>query len=122
MANVLVVDDQPDLCNVLVRVLRHLGHEADCRYDGPSALERVQAEPRPDVVILDVMMPGMDGMEVLKRVKGDPATTDTRVVMYSALTDPQYRDRSLRLGARDYWVKAQVDFAALEERLTQVLA
>jgi CheY-like chemotaxis protein len=112
MAAILVVDDNPDLCDVLVRLLRLSGFAAAGVDDGAAALHAVRATP-PALVILDVSMPGMDGFEVLRELRGDPGTAAVPVVMYTALNDPSARGRALALGAQDYLVKGATTFDRL---------
>jgi CheY-like chemotaxis protein len=85
--HVLVVDDDPLILEVLQTVLDLEEFRVTTATDGASALERL-AEARPDVVVCDVMMPGMDGLEVCRRIKADPATAAVPVVLLTA------RDRS----------------------------
>ena len=118
---VLIVDDDPGCGRVLALLVRHLGHEAAYVTSGYKALEFV-ASHCPDLIILDVMMPGMDGLEVLRRIRQDPRTSGLPVVMFSALADPQFRQSARNQGASDYWVKASLNFEDLEERLNPYLA
>ncbi|MDB5296102.1 MAG: diguanylate cyclase [Phycisphaerales bacterium] len=119
MSTVLVVDDHPDQCSMLGRLLRHAGHDATCVTDGPAALDFTFAS-RPDLVLLDVMLPGLSGYDVLAALRADARTQGVPVVMYSALSDPGARQRALDLGAQEYLVKALTGFeqlAATVERL-----
>ena len=78
---ILVVDDEPHLYNALSRILKKPGYEVITTLNGESALQLVQ-EKRPDVILLDIMMPGIDGMEVCRRVrKLSPAT---KIIYFSA--------------------------------------
>jgi CheY-like chemotaxis protein len=120
MARILVVDDNRDVCNSLMRILKHLGYEARCAISGPEALAAIQ-EQVPDLVILDVMMPGMDGLEVLQQLKQNQRTQAVPVVMFSAMTDDQSRSRAMRGGATDYWVKAAINFDELGDRVNKLL-
>ena len=118
MGTVLVVDDQPDLCTALVRLLKLSGHDAAAALDGESALEFVRATP-PGLVILDAMMPGISGFDVLQALRADPRTQALPVVMFSALSDPAVRARAMALGAQDYLVKSVAsydDLSATVER------
>lgn len=115
--SVLIVDDDLGTGRLLALLIRHIGHEAAFVESGAQALEYLSTH-RPDLVILDVMMPGIDGLEVLKRMRADPHTADLPVVMFSALSDPQFRQVAREKGANDYWVKASLDFRSLEERLS----
>lgn len=120
MARILVVDDNRDVCKSLTRILKHLGHDGHYAFSGPEALTLVQQQ-LPDLIILDVMMPGMDGLQVLKQLKGDERTQRLPVVMFSAMTDDHCRGQALRTGAADYWIKAAVNFDELGERLSKLL-
>ena len=116
MGTILIVDDQMDSCRPLARLVRHLGHKGDYATSGPAALEYVRTHT-PDLIVLDVMMPGMDGMEVLTHLRADPRTRDLPVVMFTALDEPSVRKRTRDLGANDYWIKASMNFDELSERL-----
>jgi CheY-like chemotaxis protein len=118
MATVLVVDDHEDLADLLARTLRAMGHAADAVVDGAAAVEYVRASP-PELVLLDVMMPGTDGFQVLATLQGDPATAGVPVVMYSAVADRSARDAALRLGARAYLVKSTATLADIEAAVAQ---
>jgi DNA-binding response OmpR family regulator len=71
------------------------------------------------VIVLDVMMPGMDGMEVLRRVRTDPRTCNVPVVMFSAVSDPAYRQSALQKGADDYVIKGS-EFNELRYRVERL--
>jgi CheY-like chemotaxis protein len=116
MGRILIVDDEPQACQILSRLIRHLGHETAYRTGGAEALAYVDETPV-DLMILDVMMPGMDGMEVLRRLRADPRTRKTAVVMFSAVADRNFIDEAIRKGATDYWVKASFDFGQLKDRI-----
>jgi CheY-like chemotaxis protein len=117
MALVLIVDDQVDACKPLALLLRHLGHTGVCVYSGEEALSFLR-ERLPDLMILDVMMPGMDGMEVLRHVRSDALMAQLPVILFSAVSDPAFREHALSKGASEYWVKASIGFDELKERLS----
>jgi CheY-like chemotaxis protein len=81
---VLVVDDEPSIANLAKVKLTNGGFDVTTAHSGEEALERVASDP-PDVMVLDVMMPGMDGWEVARRIKGDPDTEHIRILMLTAL-------------------------------------
>ena len=112
MSKVLVVDDHPDQCTMLGRLLRYAGHDATCVTDGPAALDALR-ERTPDLVLLDVMLPGLSGYDVLATLRSDARTRAVPVIMYSALSDPAARKRALDLGAQEYLVKALTGFDLL---------
>jgi CheY-like chemotaxis protein len=81
---ILVVDDEPDIVKVLVARLKEKGYETITALDGSQAL--VQAERyRPDLIILDIMMPGMDGTEAAQKLRDNPPTKDIPIIFLSAL-------------------------------------
>ena len=102
--SILVVDDDRINRLLLTRTLAALGHRVLAASDGGEALRLLEAED-PDVVLLDIVMPGMDGMTVLERIKADPATQAVPVIMISALEDLGSVVRCIELGAEDYLPK-----------------
>ena len=104
MARVLVVDDNHDACELLARILRRVGHDADCQTTPRGALAHVAAQ-LPDLIILDVMMPEMTGLEVLRTLRADARTADVTVIVYTALSDEKTRREAQRLGASGFVVK-----------------
>lgn len=83
MASILVVDDEPDIVRVVVKIMEARGHVVATARDGAEAIERVLAAP-PDLVILDLNLPKLDGYEVCKRIKQDPRSRHVPVVMMTA--------------------------------------
>jgi CheY-like chemotaxis protein len=109
---VLVVDDSEDTCRMLAKLIRRLGAPADCITSGEAALKWM-TDHMPRLVILDMMMPGMDGMTVLHAIRADDRLKEVAVVMFSAVSDPAFRDYAISEGANDYWVKSSIDFSKL---------
>ena len=104
--NLMYVDDEPNTVNV-VKLLVELDqpewifHSA---YEGETALAIARQTPL-DFVLLDISMPGMDGIEVCRRLRQMPNTAQTPIVMLTALDTPQRREQSRAAGATDFWVK-----------------
>ena len=107
-ARILIVDDLLASVKVLSAKLSGEYFEVLTAHDGATALDVVH-EQEPDVVLLDVMMPGMDGFEVCRRIKGDPDTTHIPIVMVTALSDTTDRVRGLDAGADDFLTKPVSD-------------
>ena len=109
-ARVLVVDDTPANLRLLEAKLLVEYYEILTATDGPGALEAATHQA-PDIILLDVMMPGMDGYEVCRRLKADPRTAHIPVVMVTALDDPAERVMGLEAGADDFLTKPVKDTA-----------
>jgi CheY-like chemotaxis protein len=120
MAVILIVDDQIDAARPLALLMKHLGHTGHCVQSGEAAL-RYLRDQQPDLMILDVMMPGMDGIEVLRHVRSDPATTALPVIMFSAVSDPAFRAHAMQKGANDFWVKASMQLDEIRHRTDAIL-
>jgi class 3 adenylate cyclase len=101
---VLVVDDDPDMASYLARLLVKEGLVAETVHSGDAAMVYVMATP-PDLVLLDVMMPGSDGFAICEKLKADAATAMIPVVLVTALEDQQSRVRGIRAGADDFLSK-----------------
>ena len=105
MARILVVDDEPDIVRAVVRLLSARGHDVATAKDGLEALEHVQRSS-PDLVIVDVDLPRIDGFEVCRRIKSSEATRHIAVLMmtagYISVADA---DRGTRVGADEYLAK-----------------
>ncbi|MEK7753529.1 MAG: response regulator, partial [Acidobacteriota bacterium] len=97
----LLVDDTPDNLHVLSGILRDLYHTRIAT-SGPKALELAAKDPPPDLVLLDVMMPGMNGYEVCRRLKADPRTRDVPVIFLTAMTQAEDEAKGFEAGGVDY--------------------
>jgi DNA-binding response OmpR family regulator len=112
---ILVVDDEDDILQFLELVLREKGYDVVTAAGGQEALTRAQIE-KPDLVLLDIMMPQMDGWEVLKLLRVDEETASIPVAMLSARTEAKDRVQGLQEGAVDYICKP----FALQELLEKI--
>jgi len=101
---ILAVDDERHIVRLVQVNLERAGYKVVTAYDGKEALDKVQSE-RPDLIVLDVMMPYMDGFEVLQTLKKNPATRELPVIMLTAYSDDNYVDSALDAGACAYLVK-----------------
>jgi two-component system response regulator ResD len=103
-ASVLVVDDEPTIGEVVARYLERAGYLARVASDGPQALALSAASP-PDLVVLDIMLPGIDGLEVMRRLREPAGAPRARVILLTARGREAERIVGLRRGADDYVVK-----------------
>ena len=110
MERILVVDDEAQIVRLLQKYFASKGYEVHTAGSGPEAIDRV-IDVRPDVVLLDILMPGMGGLDALKEIKKiDPKIG---VIMVTAVIDEELAKRALELGADDYITKP-IDFDYLE--------
>lgn len=121
MSTVLVVDDEVGARRALMRVLGMKGYDAVGVADGLEALRALE-ERRPDLVLLDVMMPGLGGLELLEILQGDPRWKALPVVMMTALSDTHTVNRAHQLGAKAYLVKATFSIAEMLEHVDRYTA
>jgi putative two-component system response regulator len=120
-ATILIVDDEPANLSLLTHLLRPV-YQVRAANSGENALRVATSEPRPDLILLDVMMPGMDGYMVLERLRKNPATVDIPVFFVTALTDVDDEERGLALGAADYITKPIKPAVVLARVRTQLEA
>jgi CheY-like chemotaxis protein len=103
-ARILIVDDAPTNLQIMTHALQDL-HEIVTAVNGREALARAEEEPLPDLILLDVMMPELDGHEVCRRLKADERTAHIPVIFITALDEEQDETLGLELGAVDYLTK-----------------
>ena len=103
-ARVLVADDNADMRDYLTRLLRSAGHRVEGVTDGQAALEAARAH-QPDLIVSDVMMPRLDGLQLVAALRADPRTAGTPVLLLSARAGPEASIEGLEAGADDYLVK-----------------
>ena len=116
---ILIVDDHEDNVEVIRARLEARGYQIESAADGEEALERVRACP-PDLILLDVMMPRIDGMEVARRIKADDSLPFIPIIMQTALDTVQHKVEGLDAGADDYVTKP-FSFVVLVARLRALI-
>jgi len=116
---ILIVDDEPFNVDYLEQELEDLGYQSLSASNGFEALQAVEDE-KPDLVLLDIMMPGMDGFEVLSRLKNNDTNRHIPVIVISAMSDMDSIVRGIELGAEDYLPKP-FDEVLLRARISSAL-
>jgi DNA-binding response OmpR family regulator len=101
---ILVVDDEPNARSLLRLILVRAGFEVLVAQDGYEALNEVE-DKIPDAMILDIMMPGIDGFEVCEKLRSDERTANLPIIMLSARADPESVNKGLQVGATKYLTK-----------------
>ena len=104
-STLLIVDDVPENIAILGELLRSAGYRVQVADSGRAALRRARQAQRPDLILLDVMMPGMDGYEVLRQLRESPVSRGIPVIFLTALNASRDEERGLDLGAADYITK-----------------
>jgi CheY-like chemotaxis protein len=117
---VLLVEDNDFIRNMYQLKLSKSGLEVDEASDGVQALEKIKAQ-KPDVILLDLMMPSMGGLDVLKQLKADGMLPDLPVVVLTNVMDQQSVDDAKKLGARDYIVKTDLTPTQVVEKIQPLL-
>jgi len=116
---ILVVEANLDGVHSLVPLLRDMGHEVEYAINGYAALD-VASRLRPEIVLLDLNLPGLSGFDVCRRIKANPALKAARVIALTAYTQDEYRQRATAIGCEQYPVKP-VDPHELERLLSETM-
>jgi CheY-like chemotaxis protein len=106
MTKVLIVEDDQLMSRMYLRVFKFEGIEAELAENGKVGLDKLR-DFHPDIILADVMMPVMNGEEMLVQLKADPATKDIPVIMLTNLADPQAAEETIAKGAEQYVVKSK---------------
>jgi DNA-binding response OmpR family regulator len=118
---ILLVEDDPMIVRMYQRKLENDGFKVSLAFNGEEGLAAVKND-RPDIILLDIMMPKMNGIETLKAVKADALTKDIPVIILTNLGDrPEDVQKCKELGAADYLVKANVQLKELSEKIKSII-
>lgn len=108
MANILLIDDDTTMCGLYELILTSAGYKVVTANDGPTGLEKVGQEQF-NLILLDIMMPKMNGFEVMEKLKSDPKTAIVPIVIISNFADEKYQRQALEKGAACYLVKSDYE-------------
>lgn len=119
MSRILIVEDDTDMVALATRWLERARYQVQHAADGPAGLKVLEADPLPDLVLLDVMLPKVDGFEVLRRMRAAPRTRGLPVIMVTSFSRDKDAARGRELGANDYIVKPlmEIDFLKRVEHI-----
>lgn len=106
--NVFIVDDDAFLLNMYVAKFQKAGHTIETAKNGPDALKKLQEGYAPDIMLLDVVLPGMDGIEILKEIRKQNLASKTRFIMFTNQSNGQELEAARELGVPDYLIKADL--------------
>ena len=118
---ILVVDDHVDTCEAVSRLLTAAGLSAQYATSGPEALELL-GTAIPQLILLDIMMPGMSGIELLRLVRTNPRTAGVPVLMMTATSDERDLEEAVRLGVKGIIPKGRFDWSHLLDRVRSCMA
>lgn len=121
MAKILLVEDDMALRDIYSARFMAEGYDVVTASDGEMALT-VAVKEKPDLIVLDVMMPKISGFDVLDILRATPETKDTKIIMMTALSQPADMEKGKSLGADEYLVKSQVTLTDVVEKAKAVLA
>lgn len=108
MAKITIIEDEEVLLSLLKKKLEQEGHQVTIAKDGQEGLERVKAD-KPDLILLDIVMPKMGGFEVMEELNADKNLKDIPIIIVSNSGQPVEIDRAKKLGAKDWLVKTDFD-------------
>lgn len=117
---ILLIEDEPDLADLFSAALKKSGFTVEVIMDGANALSLIK-KVKPDLVLLDLIIPKKDGYEVLKEIKCDKTTSKTLIYVFSNLTQKAEIDRAMKLGAKEYLIKSDYTPSKLVEKINEIL-
>ena len=120
MQKILVIEDDTFLRELIVQKLLKEGYEIVEAVEGEDGIKKV-TEENPDIILLDIILPGIDGFEVLKKIKADEKVKDIPVIILSNLGQQDDIDKGIKLGAKDYLIKAEFTPGEIVEKVKGVL-
>ena len=117
---ILIVDDEKLIVQVLTQKLQEAGFSTEAAFDGEEALSKVN-QSKPDLILLDIIMPKLDGISMLKRLKADEKTKDIPVIILTNLYSDKKVVEAIKSGGTDYLIKVDYTLPEIVERITKRL-
>ena len=120
MKKVLIIEDDPFLSEMYAAKLSQSGFQSDVASDGKIGIAKIKAD-KPDLILLDIVLPKMDGFELLKKIKSDQAIKDIPVMLLTNLGQKNEIEKGLALGAEEYIIKAHFTPTAVVVKVKEIL-
>ena len=120
MKHILLVEDDPFLIDIYTTKLKEVGYSLDVASDGEMALKKIR-EQKPDLMILDIVLPQLDGWEILRQIKADKNLKNLKIVVLSNLGQKEEVEKGVELGAVKYLIKAHYTPTQVVEEIKKVL-
>ncbi len=118
---VLVVEDDEFLRQLIGTKLKDKGFDLSVVTDSNGVFKSL-SEEKPDLILLDLILPGLDGFQILEKIKKDKETASVPVIILSNLGQKEDQDKALSLGAEDFWIKAYISLDEVVEKVNTILA
>lgn len=121
-ASIVLVEDDSFISGMYQTKLTSMGYEVELKEDGEAAWERLQQDPLPSIVLLDVVLPKRDGFEILEALRKDKRTENLPVILLTNLGQKPDVERGIKLGADDYIIKAHYTPSEVVEKIEKILS
>jgi len=120
MKQILLIEDDPFLIDIYVTKFKESGFSVEVANDGESALRYLE-EKKPDLVILDIVLPQIDGWEILRKIKSAPGLKNLKVIILSNLSQKEEVERGINLGSMKYLIKAHYTPSQVVEEIKEII-
>src|SRR3989338_6858641 len=118
---ILIIDDDEFLLDMYAVKFKEEGFEVELAHEGKEALDKIKGGASPEAVLLDVVMPGMDGFELLETIRKEKIIPTSKIIILSNLGQKEHLDRGMSLGVADYIVKAYFTPSEVVKKVNEVL-
>ena len=120
MKTILLIEDDPFLADVYSTKFREVGFEIDVATDGQEGLKKIKAK-KPDLLLLDIVLPGINGWEILETIRKEEVLKDLKIIILSNLTEKEEVEKGLELGVTKYLIKARYTPTEAVEEVKKIL-
>lgn len=118
---IFIVDDDTFLLNMYVAKFKKAGHDVETAKSGTDALKRLQDGFKPNVMLLDMVLPGMDGLELLKEIRKENLAPDTMFIMFTNQSGGEEIEAAKKLGVTDYIIKAELVPSGIVDKVLKII-